>query len=212
MIALEEAQRRLLQLAAPLSEELVDVGSAVGRYLAKEVRAKRTQPSKNLSAMDGYTIAYSDLPGPWQVIGESAAGAAFDAEIAEGQAVRIFTGAPLPEGSDTVLIQENALRDGDSLSLLPYTKLTLGQNVRLAGSDFMQGMPLIERATRLNPAHIALACMAGYSELTVYKKPQVAIFQTGDELVGVSFEAIRPVVRMCPTTILRLLKPRVTLV
>jgi molybdopterin molybdotransferase len=188
MIALEEAQRRLLQLAAPLSEELVDVGSAVGRYLAKEVRAKRTQPGKNLSAMDGYAFAHGDSPGPWRVVGESAAGAAFGGGIAEGEAVRIFTGAPVPPGADTVLIQENAVREGDILSVRPETKLTQGQNVRLAGSDFTLGMPLIEAATCLNPAHIALACMAGYSQLIVHRKPRIAIFQTGDELVEIGKE------------------------
>ena len=188
MIALEEAQHRLLQLSAPLSEELVDVGCAVGRYLAQEVRAKRTQPTKNLSAMDGYAIAHRDSPGPWRVVGESAAGRAFAGEISQGQAVRIFTGAPVPTGADSVLIQENALREGDILLVRPDTKLTQGQNVRFAGSDFTLGMPLMEAATFLNPAHIALACMAGYSELTVYKKPRIAVFQTGDELVEIGEE------------------------
>lgn len=185
MIALEEAQLRLLQLSAPLSEELVDVNGAVDRYLAREVRAKRTQPSKNLSAMDGYAIAHGDSPGPWRVVGESAAGAAFEGKFTKGEAVRIFTGAAVPSGADTVLIQENTIREGDILSVRPDIELIQGQNIRLTGSDFTDGALLIEPATRLNPAHIALACMAGHSELSVHKKPRVAIFQTGNELVEI---------------------------
>ena len=90
---------------------------AAGRWAAQDIAARRTQPASDLSAMDGYAIRFNDMPGPWTVIGESAAGRPFAGQVGPGEATRIFTGAALPPGTDTVLIQEEAGRDGDQLLL-----------------------------------------------------------------------------------------------
>ena len=110
-LPLEEAQTRLLALAPPLPIERVDVGGALGRYLAAPLVAKRTQPARDMSAMDGYAVTAGDLAGPWQVVGESAAGHPFTGGFCAGEAVRIATGALLPKGAGTVILQEDiALR------------------------------------------------------------------------------------------------------
>ena len=183
MISPEEAQARLLALAPPLGEEIVGLDSAVSRYLASNIAALRTQPAKDLSAMDGYALSAASMPGPWKVIGESPAGGSFDGKVAGSEAVRIFTGAPLPAGTDCILIQENALRDGDQLSLAESITLTHGQHVRKTGSDFSQGDALIEAETCLNAAHIGLAAISGHGSLPVHRVPRVCLLSTGDELV-----------------------------
>ena len=104
LLTLVEAQARLLALATPLPIERIPVTEALGRYLAEPLVARRTQPAADLSAMDGYAMRSADLPGPWQVAGESAAGHPFGGEVASGQAVRISTGAMMPAGADMVLM------------------------------------------------------------------------------------------------------------
>ena len=183
MISPEEAQARLLALAPPLGEEIVGLDKAVSRYLVSNISALRTQPAKDLSAMDGYALSAASMPGPWKVIGESPAGGSFDGKVAGGEAVRIFTGAPLPAGTDCILIQENALRDGDQLSLAGGITLTRGQHIRKTGSDFSQGDALIEAGTRLNAAHIGLAAISGHGSLPVHRIPRICLLSTGDELV-----------------------------
>jgi len=183
MISPEEAQARLLALAPPLGEEIVGLDSAVSRYLASDIAALRTQPAKDLSAMDGYAISAASPPGPWKVIGESPAGGSFDGKVVGSEAVRIFTGAPLPTGTDCILIQENALRNGDQLSLAEGITLTHGQHVRKTGSDFSQGDALIEAGTCLNAAHIGLVAMAGHGSVAVHQIPRICLLSTGDELV-----------------------------
>ncbi len=183
MIPLEEAQQRLLDIAPPLGTRSVPLLDAAGCYLAKDMTARRTQPAKDLSAMDGYAFAHAGFLGPWRVVGESAAGGSFDGAVQAGEAVRIFTGAPLPAGTDTVLIQEEARRDGDALSVIGDITLPKGRHVRIAGSDFGGGETLVAAGTLLNAAQIGLAAMAGHDALCVYHKPRIAIFSTGDELV-----------------------------
>ena len=113
LLPVPEAQTRLLALAEPLPSETVPLAQAAGRWASADVHARRTQPAHDLSAMDGYAIRFDDLPGPWAVTGEVAAGAAPDRAIGAGEAMRIFTGAMVPTGADTVIVQEDtALSDG----------------------------------------------------------------------------------------------------
>jgi molybdopterin molybdotransferase len=133
--------------------------------------------------MDGYAIRFADMPGRWQVIGESAAGRPFAGQIAPGQAVRIFTGAALPEGTDTILVQEEAARDGALLTLTGEGPPHHGRNVRKRGLDFAEGDLLIAPGERLTPARLAVAALAGHTSLPVRRKVRVALAATGDELV-----------------------------
>ncbi|OAN62792.1 molybdopterin molybdotransferase MoeA [Sphingomonas sp. TDK1] len=184
LLPIAEAQARLLALAGRTPVEMVPLAEAVGRWAAEPIAARRTQPENDLSAMDGYAIRFADLPGPWIVIGESAAGKGFAGTMAPGEAVRIFTGAPMPAGADTVLVQEEAARDGDRLSLAGEGPAYLGRNVRRRGLDFAAGDGLIAAGERLTPALIALAAIAGHATLPVHRKVRVAIVATGDELVA----------------------------
>ncbi len=182
LLTVEEAQARLLALAEPLPIEEAPLVEATGRWLAAPIDARRSQPAADLSAMDGYAIRFADLPGPWRVVGESAAGRGLDRAIGAGEAARIFTGAPLPQGAETILVQEEAQRDGDRLMLAGEGPRALGSSVRTAGSDFLQGARLLDAGAPLSPAAIALAAIGGYGTLPVHRRPKVAILSTGDEL------------------------------
>jgi len=183
LLPLAEAQSRLFALASLVEVERVPLAAAAGRWVANDVHALRTQPSADLSAMDGYAIRFVDLPGPWRVIGESAAGRAFAGTVLPGEAVRIFTGAPLPVGTDTVMVQEEAGRDGATLTLAGEGPRTHGRNVRVRGLDFAEGDLLLRVGDRLTPARLALAGTAGHGALDVRRKVRIAIAATGDELV-----------------------------
>jgi molybdopterin molybdotransferase len=182
LLPVAEAQARVLALGRAVQAEDVPVADAIGRFAAADIVAKRTQPARPLSAMDGYAIAFDDLPGPWQVIGESAAGASFAGKIERGQTTRIFTGAAMPDGADCVLVQEEAERDGDTLRLTGEGPVR-GGNVRRAGLDFRDGDVLIAAGERITPARAALAAIGGHGALSVGKRVRVAIAATGDELV-----------------------------
>lgn len=184
LLPIEDAQRRLFALAPPLAVELLPLAQAAGRWTAAPVVALRTQPAADLSAMDGYAIRYDDLPGPWSVIGESAAGHPFAGTLNAGEAVRIFTGAALPPGADTVLVQEEAARDGALLALDGEGPARRGGNVRPRGLDFDAGAALIAAGERLTPARLALAGAAGAGAVPVRRRVRVAVVATGDELVA----------------------------
>jgi molybdopterin molybdotransferase len=179
---LEEAQTRLLGLAEPLPLERVDPPSALGRWLAEPLVAERTQPACDLSAMDGYAVSADSLNGPWDIIGESAAGRPFAGYVATGQAVRTSTGAVLPDGAAAVIIQEEVARVGDRLTLTGSAPKPPGRYIRLAGSDFAAGTVLAARGTRIGPAHVALALTAGRRHIAVHRLPSLAIIDSGDEL------------------------------
>lgn len=184
LLPVAEAQARLLALAEPVAIETVPLMQAAGRWAAGDICALRTQPAADLSAMDGYAIRFAGMPGPWQVIGESAAGTGFDGAAAEAhQAVRIFTGAPLPPGTDTVVIQEEVARAGTEMTLTGEGPARIGQHVRRAGGDFAAGARLIEAGERLTPARIALGASGGHGALAVRRRVRVALISTGDELV-----------------------------
>jgi len=184
LLPVAEAQARLLAPATPLPVENVSLIDAAGRWAAEDVIARRTQPAADLSMMDGYAIRFADMPGPWTVIGESRAGAGLEARVGEGEAVRIFTGAPVPEGVDTILVQEEATRDGDLLALSGEGPPGSGSSIRPRGSDFVEGARLLAKGDWLTPGRIAAAAVGGYGALSVRRKPRIALISTGDELVS----------------------------
>ncbi|MGB0904260.1 MAG: gephyrin-like molybdotransferase Glp, partial [Mangrovicoccus sp.] len=182
MISVAEALDRLFGLITPLSTETVALRKAHGRVLAQPALAQRNQPPFATSAMDGYALRGDEaIPGAqFTVIGEAAAGTQFSGDVAPGQAVRIFTGAPVPQGADRVIMQEDVTRDGDVITL--GDKLGQDLFVRPMGADFMAGME-VTAPRRLSPSDIALLAAMNISEVTVTRRPQVAIISTGDELV-----------------------------
>lgn len=183
LLAVDEAQARLIALAAPLPVEQAALVAARGRWISAPVAALRTQPFADLSAMDGYAVRFADLPGPLAVVAESAAGGVPPAPIAQGQAMRIFTGAPLPEGADTILVQEDATRDGDMVRMTGEGPGRTGRHVRRRGNDFASGDVLIDAGTLVTPARIALAASAGHATLPVRRPVRIALLSTGNELV-----------------------------
>ncbi|MFN4358735.1 gephyrin-like molybdotransferase Glp [Sphingopyxis alaskensis] len=184
LLPVEEAQARLLALRAPLGRETVALADAHGRYLAADVVAERDQPAAPLSAMDGYAIRFDDLPGPWTVTGEVAAGSAPDRAVGAGEAQRIFTGAVVPPGADTVIVQEDVAREGDRLTLTGDGPDSRGRHIRARAADFAAGDALLAAGSRLTPGAIATAAMSGAGALSVAIRPRVAILTTGDELVA----------------------------
>lgn len=183
LLPVAEAQARLFGLAPRVASETVPLHQAAGRWAAADVNARRTQPAATLSAMDGYALRFDDLPGPWRVTGESAAGRPFGGAVGAGEAVRIFTGAALPDGADTVLVQEEARRENDRLHLDGEGPAYRGRNTRPKGLDFAEGDRLIVVGDRLTPARIALVATAGHGALAVNRRVRVATLATGDELV-----------------------------
>ena len=183
-LPLEEAQARLLALAKPLPVERVDAESALGRYLAEPLAARRTQPAADLSAMDGYAVIAGDFAGPWRVIGESAAGHPYCGSIARGEAVRISTGAVLPEDATGVILQEDVRRDGQTLVLTGEPPEPEHKHVRLCGMDFRLGSEVLPAGARIGPAQTALALSAGHRHLPIRRVPRLVVIDSGDELAA----------------------------
>lgn len=183
LLPVEDAQARLLALRGPLLPEKIPFSECFGRYTSDDILAQRDQPAAPLSAMDGYAIRFDDLPGPWTVIGESAAGAAPNRTVNAGEAMRIFTGAIVPDGADTVIVQEDIAADGTTLTLTGDGPATRDRHIRARATDFAAGDCLLPAGTRLTPGAIAAAAMSGADQLTVGRRPRVAILATGDELV-----------------------------
>jgi molybdopterin molybdotransferase len=191
VITVEEALARLFALAAPLSTETIPLRHAAGRYMATPARALRDQPPFPASAMDGYAIAADPTPGAqFTVIGEAGAGHAFQGQIGPGQALRIFTGAPIPEGATCVVIQEDVIRDGERITLGEGVNMSahiapgvvnMSAHIRPAGQDFKAGSSLSPR--RLTAHELALLAAMNVPTVTVTRRPVVAIIPTGDELV-----------------------------
>jgi molybdopterin molybdotransferase len=179
--SVDDALAAILADAHPLGAENVALTDAFGRTLARDLLALRTQPPKPLSAMDGYALCAEDAGKPLNVIGESSAGAGFCGVCGPGEAVRIFTGAPLPQGADSVLIQEEALREGDVVTA--QAPVSAGKNVRAAGVDFREGETILRSGRRLTPADVAFAASADHPTLPVARQPKIAVLSTGDELV-----------------------------
>ncbi|TPI15215.1 molybdopterin molybdotransferase MoeA [Mesorhizobium sp. B4-1-3] len=185
LVPVAEALERLLDGAAPLPGESMPLADAAGRVLAEPVVALRTQPPFNASAMDGYAARSADVaaaPARLEVIGMAPAGRGFSGTVGDGQAVRIFTGAPLPEGADTIVIQEN-VRDLGSGRIEVTEPTAQARNVRRRGLDFVQGDVLLEKGRVLDAAALSLAASANHPALNVVRRPRVAIIATGDELL-----------------------------
>lgn len=180
MITVENALTHLFDLTNPVGTERVSLKKAGGRILAEGAHARRDQPPFAASAMDGYAVKGPINGGEtFTVIGESAAGTAFNGAAKDGEAVRIFTGAPVPEGCDTVVIQEDITRDGDSITV---TGNHHGSNIRPAGGDFQNGH-ILKAPRRLSASDVALLAAMNIPEVTVSKKPDIAVISTGNELV-----------------------------
>lgn len=185
LLPVEEAQARLLALTAPLPAEAVPLTDAAGRYLAEPLIARRDQPWTDLSAMDGYAIRFADMPGPWHLAGEVPAGAGLPTEaLTPGAAMRIFTGAPMPPGADSVVLQEDVGALDSMIRLTGDGPDRAGKHVRPRASDFAEGMVLLQAGLRLGPPRMALAALAGHAEVSVRARPRVALLSTGDELVA----------------------------
>ena len=182
MITVDEALAHCLALAEPLDSEHVPLAEAAGRVLSRSVAARRDQPPFASSAMDGYAVtAEAPRTGDrFTVVGEAAAGHGWDGTLHDGEALRIFTGAPLPVGAKRVIIQEDVTREGDVITL--GDRLDHQTNIRPAGSDFRKGQTL-DAPRVLRSADVALAASMNLPTLPVARKPVVAIIATGDELV-----------------------------
>lgn len=179
MIPVAEALTRVLALASTPQPETVELAQAHGRALLEPAVARLTQPPFNTSAMDGYAMRAADLSGPMQVVGTAAAGHPWQGQALTGQAVRIFTGAPVPDGLDHVELQEHIERDGDTISLI--TRST-GSNIRAKGNDFAAGN-VMQAGRILSAADIGLLAAMNLPAVTVAKRPVVAILAGGDELL-----------------------------
>ena len=181
-LTIEDARARMLAQARRLETESVAIEDAAGRILAHPVDAFRDQPPFRASAMDGWAVRAADAAQSTTlaIVGESAAGRGYDRPLGLGEAVRIFTGAAVPEGADTVVIQEEAAREGDRVRLGPAAP---DDNIRPEGGDFRAGDRLLEAGVRLDPWRLSLAAAAGRASLSVSRRPQVAVLATGEELV-----------------------------
>ncbi len=184
MISVDEALSRLLALIDPVPPEQIALAEALGRVLAEDLASRRSQPPFAVSAMDGYAVRAADLsrvPIELRIIAEVPAGAGFDGRICEGEAARIFTGAPIPAGADTIVIQEDTERRGDRVVVLETA--TRGRYVRRQGLDFAEDEVLLRAGRRLTARDIGLAAAMNRPWLFVRRRPRIGILSTGDEIV-----------------------------
>src|SRR5271170_4862549 len=184
MISVEEALTRLLALVEPLPPEQISLADGLGRVLAEEVAARRTQPPFAVSAMDGYAVRAEDLariPVELRIVAEVPAGAGFGGHVGPGEAARIFTGAPMPAGTDTIVIQEDTERQDDRVRVLEGAPR--GRYVRRAGLDFAAGEVLLRRGRRLSARDVGLLAAMNRPWLMVHRRPRIGILSTGDEIV-----------------------------
>ena len=184
MLTVRDAHARVIAAFAPLPAETVSVADAAGRVLAQAPRARLTQPPADLSAMDGYAVRAEDVPAvptTLTLVGQAPAGGSYDHALKPGEAVRIFTGGPLPMGADSIVIQEDTQADGDKITILDAPRI--GRHIRKAGLDFTAGDTPLAVGRTLTTRDVALAAAMNHPWLTVHRKPRIAILSTGDELV-----------------------------
>ena len=184
LMPVAEARKRILDSVKPMVPERVALSKALGRVLAGNVVAQRTQPPSDLSAMDGYAVRAADVatvPARLKLVGEVPAGGSYNAVLKEGEAVRIFTGAPLPKEADTIVIQENTERYGDYVIAREPAKT--GAHIRRAGLDFREGEVGLPAGRQLSAADIAYAAAMNVPVVIAHKRPKIAFFSTGNELV-----------------------------
>jgi len=183
MLSVTEARARIIAALPGMPSETVPLTAAAGRVLAEDVAARRTQPPFDVSAMDGWACRQADLaciPAILKPVGAAAAGGRHDGRIGPGDCVRIFTGAPIPDGADAIVIQEDADLAGDRLTVREAPKP--GQWIRKAGLDFAEGQVLLKTGTVLSPPDVGLAAAMNVPWLAVRRKPRIAVLATGDEL------------------------------
>jgi molybdopterin molybdotransferase len=185
LLSVAEALERVLAQASPLPAEDVPLSEADGRVLALALKARRTQPPADVSAMDGYAVRAADVanaPVRLKVIGEVAAGRPFDSAVGPGEAARIFTGGVVPGGADSIVIQEHTTKRDDGWVEIekPTTK---ARHVRPHGLDFHAGEVLLAKGHRLTARDLQLAAGMNYPLVPVHRRPKLAMFATGDELV-----------------------------
>ena len=181
-LAIDAALNALLSGLTALEAETVAAAASYQRFAAGPLLSPSDYPFENNSAMDGFALDQASCPGPWRLCGEAAAGSPFVGGLQRGEAVRIFTGAVVPDGADSVLIQENAKRQGDQL--FAEQPVALGAHIRAAGSDLSAGDQIVAAGRRLAPGDIAAITSLGITELQVHKRPRVTILATGDELIS----------------------------
>lgn len=180
MISFDEALSLVLETARPKASERVAIAKAAGRVLAQPVVAMVDSPPADCSAMDGYAVRDSDVPGRLRLIGESFAGAGHEGSLEPNTAIRIFTGAPVPEGADRVIMQEVVERDGDMAVIAEAPGHA--RHIRRRGNDFHAGDALLPAGRRLDPRALVAAAGADLAEVEVWRRPSVTIIGTGDEL------------------------------
>lgn len=183
LLPVSDALSRILKAARPTGRETVKLAGALGRIAATDIKARRNQPPFDASAMDGYALRHEDVaqvPVTLRLIGTSAAGHGFKGQVKPGQAVRILTGAPMPRGADTVVIQENVRTEGTMILVQEPT--AKGRNIRAQGLDFLKSDVLVPKGTRLGARDIGLAASGNNPLIHVRMKPRVAVLTAGDEL------------------------------
>ena len=184
LLSVEEALARILAKSHVMEAETVPLVSLAGRVLAADVAARLTQPPFDASAMDGYAVRAIDvatLPAALTLIGESAAGHAFHGSVGKGQTAQIFTGAPVPEGADAIVIQENVEAEGNNIRVVDGTPDPA--HIRKRGGDFQKDQIVLTKGRRLTARDVLLAAAMGHANLVCARRPKVAILATGDELV-----------------------------
>jgi molybdopterin molybdotransferase len=184
MLSVAEARARIVAAFHPLGSEQVGLLSALGRVLAADVAARVTQPPAAVSAMDGYAVRADDVakvPARLRIVGQAPAGGSYEGPVTAGQAVRIFTGGPLPVGADTIIIQEDTTAEGDHVVVREGAPR--GTYVRPAGLDFKVGDVLLQKGRLLTARDIGIAASMNAPWLTVTRRPRIAILATGDEVV-----------------------------
>ncbi len=184
MISVAEAEQRILAALRRTPLEQIVLTESLGRVIGEDVRSRRTQPPMAVSAMDGFAVRSDDVanvPADLCIVGYAPAGGSYDETVKPGEAVRIFTGAPVPAGADTIVIQEDTDIDGDSVRV--KESAARGTYIRPAGLDFAEGDVLIKAGTRMTARHVGLAAAMNVPWLMAYRQPRVAILATGDEIV-----------------------------
>ena len=188
LLTVRDAHARVIAAFDRLPAEMVSVADAAGRVLAVSPEARLTQPPADLSAMDGYAVRAEDVPAApttLTLVGQAPAGGSYDHALKPGETVRIFTGAPVPQGADTIVIQEETEQ---THGLVTVKKVDLHAHIRPRGQDFKEGETLLTGGIRLGPCELMLAAAMNHAEVPVRRKPKVAILATGDEVVPVGSE------------------------
>jgi molybdopterin molybdotransferase len=188
MITLDEALSAIRKRSSPLPAEQVPLAEAYGRVLAEGIRARRDQPATDVSMMDGYALRAADAGAPLRVTGEIAAGdAPWSRSLSSGEAARIFTGAPLPPGADSVAMQEHCIRDGATVRVQQLPKEE-GHHIRRRGEELRSGAEALRPGRVLDASDLALAAACGVDSVRAHRRPRLALLCTGNELVPIGEE------------------------